>query len=136
MWVCFNDCYLSIVAKECAPDELLVRARRDGDIERVFPGAVVTVSLATDYRCRARVKRADVAAAVAARIAGIDYGNFKDSTRDNPLHNAYMGVWSALGRLQPGGPYRAGLRRASHQRSLLDDGAPRGGLGTAVVTQK
>lgn len=128
MWVCFNDCYLSIVAKDCAADELLVRARRDGDIERVFPGADVTVSLGTDYRCRARIKRGDVATALLARVTAIDYSNFKSSTLDDPLHHAYMGVWASLGKLQPGGPYSAGLRRASHQRSLLDDGAPRGGM--------
>lgn len=118
MWICFNDCYLSVVAKDCAPDELLVRARRDGDIERVFPGASVSVRFDTDYRCRARIKRADVAAALAARVAAIDYGNFKGSTRDDALHSAYMGVWSSLGRLQPGGPYSDGLRRR-RQRSLL-----------------
>lgn len=122
MWVCFSDCYLSIVAKDCAPDELLVRARRDGDIERVFPGARVSVSLNTDYRCRARIKRADVAAALAARVAAIDYGNFKDSTRDDALHSAYMGVWSSLGRLQPGGPYSDGLRRGRRTGSLLPAG--------------
>ena len=36
MWLMMNDCFLSIVAKDCKEDELLVRARRPGDIERVF----------------------------------------------------------------------------------------------------
>lgn len=111
MWLCLNDAFLSIVDKDCQADELLVRARRDGDIERVFPGAEVEVTLGNDYRCRARVKRADVAAAITRRVMNIDYGNFKGSTKDQPLHDAYMGVWSAIGKLQPGGPYSSGVRR-------------------------
>ena len=116
-WVCFTDCFLSIVDKDCAPDELLVRARRDGDIERVFPDAQVEVNLTTDYRCRARIKRAIVAAAIAERVAGVGYQNFKGATKDRKLHDAYMGVWSAVGRLQPGGPYSSGLRNG-RQRSF------------------
>lgn len=111
MWLCMNDAFLSIVDKDCAPDELLVRARRDGDIERVFPDAQVEVNLTTDYRCRARVKRADVAAAITQRVMDLDYSNFKGSVRDDKLHHAYMDVWSAIGKLQPGGPYSSGLRR-------------------------
>ena len=37
MCLCLSDGFLSIVAKDCADDELLVRARRHGDIERTFP---------------------------------------------------------------------------------------------------
>lgn len=118
MWVCFNDCFLSIVDKDCAPDELLVRARRDGDIQRVFPDAKVVKTLGNDYRCRARVKREDVARALMRRVMGIDYPNFKGSTTDKPLHDAYMGVWSAVGRLQPGGPYSSGVRQDRRQGAL------------------
>lgn len=131
MWLCFNDCFLSIVDKNCQADELLVRARRDGDIERVFPGAQVEVSFDTDYRCRARIKRADVAAALTQRVMGIDYGNFKDSARDRSLHDAYMGVWSAVGKLQPGGPYSSGLHvfRKNGIRTPAMKGMPRAKRG-------
>jgi len=37
MWLMFSDCFLSVVSKDCGPAELLVRARREGDIEKVFP---------------------------------------------------------------------------------------------------
>jgi len=43
MWIMTNNSYLSIVSKDCGPAELLVRARRAGDIERVFPDAKVTL---------------------------------------------------------------------------------------------
>lgn len=117
MWICLNDAFLSIVSKDCADDELLVRARRDGDIERVFPSAKVTVNLDTDYRCRARIKRAEVAEAIAQRVLGIDYGNFKGSSQGRALHDAYMGAWHSFGKLQPGGPYSSGLN--TRQRPLV-----------------
>ena len=109
MWICLSDAFLSVVDKDCAPDELLVRARRDGDIEKLFADAKVEVTLGNDYRCRARVKRAEVAKVLAERVAAIDYSNFKGSTRDDELHDAYMDAWHAFGKLQPGGPYSSGL---------------------------
>lgn len=105
MWICLSNAFLSVVHKDCGPDELLVRARRDGDIERVFPAATVRIVPGHDYRCRAVVKRTDVAAAVSARVMALDYPNFKDSVDDHALHNAYMRVWGDIGQLQPGGPY-------------------------------
>lgn len=44
MWVFMSDSFLSIVADSTVSksDCLLVRARREGDIERVFPEAKVT----------------------------------------------------------------------------------------------
>lgn len=107
MWLCLNHAFLSIVHKDCAPDELLVRARRDGDIERVFPAAEVRIIPGHDYRCRAIVKRSAVAAVLSQIAAEIDYPNFKDSVRERKLHDAYMNVWSDMGQLQPGGPYHS-----------------------------
>ena len=105
MWLCLNDAFLSVVDKSTKRGCLLVRARRAGDIERVFPGAAVRESVNTDYRYRADVLRTAVADMVAERIKAIDYDNFKDSVADDELHNAYSSVWSVMGRLQPGGPY-------------------------------
>ena len=105
MWVCLNKAFFSIVHKECKPDELLVRARRAGDIESVFPGAVVVKSPSTDYLFRAVLPRARVAEVIAAEITAINYGNFKDSVRNGSLHDAYSSVWGVMARLQPTRPY-------------------------------
>lgn len=105
MWVMLSDSFLSIVSKDCADDELLVRARRPGDIENVFPDAVVTESVRNDYRYRAVVKREVVTAALAAEVDRIRYDNFKNSVANDDLHSAYSSVWGVMGRLQPGGPY-------------------------------
>jgi len=100
MWIFFNDAFLSVVSAVGRPADLLVRARRAGDIERVFPNARVSTTLARDYRFRAFVSRANVAKAVASQISGIDYTNFKDSVRDIDRHDAYLGVWHEMARWQ------------------------------------
>ena len=117
MWVCLSNAFLSIVCKECGPDELLVRARRKGDIENVFPDAKVKRSPGTDYLFRAVVKRAEVAAAMVREVESIDYDNFKNSVRDHKLHDAYSAFWGIHARLQPVPPYST--IRSRGQGSLL-----------------
>ena len=109
MWIMTNNSYLSIVSKDCGPAELLVRARRAGDIERVFPNAKVTRNTNSDYLYRAVLPRDAVKQALAAMIDHIDYPNFKDSVEDGSLHAAYVSVWCAMAGLQhpPPDPERA-----------------------------
>lgn len=120
MWICLPDAFLSIVHKDCKPDQLLVRARRPGDIERVFPGVKVRQSLTSDYRYRAVVSRNTVAAKLAEHVAAMAYGNFKATVLDHRLHGAYSRVWSIMSDLQPTPPY-AGERRASGSLFDFDD---------------
>jgi hypothetical protein len=105
MWVCLYDAFLSIVHKDCKPDELLVRARRPGDIEKIFPNAIVTEYDRADYQFRAVVKREVVIAAIATEITDIEYSNFKNQVADRELHDAYLNVWTTMSRLQPKAPY-------------------------------
>ena len=110
-----NDAFLSIVSKDCARDELLVRARRKGDIEKIFPSAKVVRTPKGDYLFRAVIKRTEIAAALDGEVRRITYGNFKDSVKDDALHNAYLRVWTAMASVQPAAPWGAG-------RSLFSDG--------------
>ena len=104
MWLCLNDAVLSIVKKNCKPGELLVRARRPGDIEKVFgKGVKVTRSTDSDYLFRATVKIEDVELALKREIEDIDYENVED----HALHMAYMKVWDAMSGLQNPPPYSA-----------------------------
>lgn len=96
MWIFLDNAFLSIVDKGGDGATLLVRARREGDLERVFPGAQVERTPRNDYRYRARVGREAVAQALAAAVRGITYPNFKDSVRDRARHDAYMEVWRAM----------------------------------------
>ena len=116
MWIMTNNSYLSIVSKDCGPAELLVRARRAGDIERVFPDAKVTRTTNRDYLYRAVLPRDVVKQALAALIDHIEYPNFKDSVEDRSLHAAYVGVWCAMAGLQHPPP---DIERATHARSAL-----------------
>ncbi len=112
MWIMLNDAFFSIVKKDCARDELLVRARRPGDIEKVFPEAKGRVERSTksDYAYRAVIKTHVLKTAIDGEINRINYSNFKDSVTDDPLHDAYMAVWMAMAKLQPTAPYSGFLR--------------------------
>jgi len=116
MWIMMNNSFLSIVSKDCGPAELLVRARRAGDIERVFPHAKVTRNTNSDYLYRAVLPRDAVKQALAAMIDHIDYPNFKDSVEDSSLHAAYVSVWCAMAGLQHPPPEP---ERATYARSAL-----------------
>lgn len=117
MWIMTNQAFLSIVDPD-APygggmgpqgDKLLVRARIEGDIERVFPGAAVKRTPERDYLFRAMIPREQVAAVIAKEVGDIGYSNFKGSVQENDRHDAYASVWGVMFRLQKA---LAGRRRA------------------------
>ena len=115
MWVCLSDAFLSIVHKDCEPDELLVRARRQGDIQKVFPDAKVKKTVGNDYLYRAVIKRTVVAEAMTKlAMETIDYPNFKNTVRDNKLHSAFNAIWHTIAKLQVIAPYS----RQTRQRGL------------------
>lgn len=120
MWLCLNDCFISIVNKDCARDELMVRARRPGDIEKLFPKAQVTEYTASDYHYRAAVKVETIGAALVAELGRVVYSNFKDSVSDRPLHDAYLRVWTAMASIQPKRPYSGTRSAFDFGESLLD----------------
>lgn len=104
MWIFLKDGYLSVVDKgDTSGRTLLVRARRKGDIEAVFPKAQVIEGGGTDYAFRARIDREEVAARIADSIRGIRYGNFKGAVSDDARHDVYMGVWQVMYRYQQDG---------------------------------
>jgi len=121
MWICLNRAFLSIVTPAAnQPDSkmLLVRARRKGDIESVFPGAKVERTPSRDYLFRALIAREEVARALSDEVFNIDYNNFKNSVRSRPLHDAFSRIWSIMAGLQPTAPYSGGRRRRN--RDLFD----------------
>lgn len=107
MWIFLSGSFLSIVDKgDPTGSTLLVRSRKAGDIEAVFPDAEVIEGGGTDYRYRARVDREQVAQAMADQVRAVTYPNFKGAVRDRDRHDAYMDVWSAMMRFQEGGHRR------------------------------
>lgn len=112
MWIALNDSFLSIVASPPPhQDQLAVRARARGDIEAVFGKAYKVISLdARDYAFRAFIPREVVAAKLAERVLAIEYGNFKDSVKQNDRHDTYFRIWNAMADFQDkrghGRPYQ------------------------------
>ena len=102
MWVFLSDAFFSIVSHDSA--SLLVRARRKGDIERVF-GVDAAETIGRDYQLRAIIDRKTVASVMAGQIEGIAYDNFKNSVRDPKLHSACSTVWGVMAKLQQFPPY-------------------------------
>jgi len=100
MWIFLNDAFLSIVDKGGDGNTLLVRARKRGDLERVFPDAEVQESRRNDYRFRARLDRERVAQVIAASVRAVTYPNFKGSVAETDRHDAYLGVWEVMHRYQ------------------------------------
>lgn len=105
MWIMLSDVFLSVVADKDDFDFLMVRARVKGDIERVFPGAVVSKTPApADYAYRVSLPRETVAKAVRGEVLSVNYFNFKNSVpttkRGNNRHDAYLKCWAAMMTLQ------------------------------------
>src|SRR5258706_13080689 len=98
MWIMTNNSYLSIVSKDCGPAELLVRARRAGDIEKGFPNTKVTRQTNSDYLYRAILPRDVEKQALAVMIDLIDYPNFQGSVEHRSLHAATGRLCGALTR--------------------------------------
>lgn len=99
-WIFMNDAFLSIVQEPSKRAHLLVRARVKGDIQRIWPNAKVQRTPHRDYAYRASILRQAVAAAIAERILGIDYGNFKNSVDEHERHRSYARVWGVMFELQ------------------------------------
>ncbi len=100
MWIQFNNAFLSIVENRDNKLELLVRARVKGDIEKVFPEADVFEDDSADYKYRALISKAKVAARMMLKITEINYDNFKNSVKEVERKSAYNNVWVELRKLQ------------------------------------
>lgn len=113
MWIILNDAFFSIVEDTNSRRNLLVRARRHGDIEKVF-GVDATAGAGTDYPYRAFLDRSVVASTIFNHVAAIDYSNFKASIEDPDLHDACMDTWHTFKALERPAPI--------HPKSVADDG--------------
>ena len=102
MWVVLNNAFFSIVQNENNGEELLVRARVKGDIEKIFHKADVFEDNYADYKYRSFMNRENVASTIKEKVLNINYGNFKSSVSNSDYErsSAYAGVWSALHKLQ------------------------------------
>lgn len=101
MWVMLSDSFLSIVEDLENKNNLLVRARRRGDIKKVFPEVEKEENTPNaDYAYRASISRELVAHRISTEVLDISYPNFKDSVSDHLLHVSYLKIWQIMVNLQ------------------------------------
>ena len=98
MWIFLKDSFLSVVAHRDHPDDLLVRARKKGDIQRVFPEVAEQHTPCADYPYRATIPRARVAEVLSEQARAIAYDNFKNRVEDDARHDAYLECWAVMAR--------------------------------------
>ena len=102
--------FFSVVQKpgDAEAGQLTIRSRVRADLdclrEQYLPSLGQTeTDQGTDYKFRAKARKADVAAAAAKAIESIDYGNFKDAVKDqqgSARASTYGEVWNVLYPLQ------------------------------------
>lgn len=102
MWIFLPNSFISVVQKPGDTDTLTVRARLPGDIETVFPRAIVKSNKGTDYKYRALVPRQTVAQVLHDQVMGLNWSNFKGAVKNPKRHDAYLNVWSAMHAAQDG----------------------------------
>ncbi|ECZ5235305.1 hypothetical protein AH156_20135 [Salmonella enterica subsp. enterica serovar Enteritidis] len=130
MWFFGSESFLSVVQHKADPSILVVRARRPGHIEKMFPTANVVTLNGRDYQFRAELPREVVADRMAQYVMEMTATNFKDSVKDNTYHNACYGVWRCMEAIQPKPAYSqySGKSRLNHHlrpfQMSLDDFKP------------
>ncbi|EGD6457267.1 hypothetical protein IAJ44_004328 [Salmonella enterica] len=101
MWLFSSQSFLSVVQHSTNPAILVVRARRPGHIEKMFPDAAVVTLDGRDYQFRAELPREVVAERMHQYVMEMTATNFKNSVTDKVYHDACYGVWSCMEKIQP-----------------------------------
>ena len=106
MWIVTKLGFMSAVRHRTLKHCLMVRARRRVDLDslvaeatRSMPRPVIEHTIHADYPYRVTVHQNVLARWLSQQAQDIDYDNFKAACPDD-RHGAYMGVWSALHRLE------------------------------------
>ena len=102
MWIFLNNSFLSIVENRNNKEELLVRSRIKGDIDKIFPESNVFELENSDYKYRSYIKKLEVSEKIKDIIQNINYDNFKNSISKNEdkRHFSYINVWNEMRKLQ------------------------------------
>lgn len=103
MWVATNVGMISLVQHFEKPNVLLMRARaRHHLVALAGKGKehLIEHTPDRDYAWRIEVAKESVAELLFVLAMSIDYGNFKDSVKEDMLHGMYSTWWSAGLRYQ------------------------------------
>ena len=102
MWVFLNNSFLSIVENRNNKEELLVRSRVRGDIDKIFPDSNIFEMEKSDYKYRSYIKKIEVSEKIREIVTNINYDNFKNSISksEDQRHSSYLNVWNEMRKLQ------------------------------------
>lgn len=108
MWLFTKDGFYSAVQDSyCSEDEVMIRGRNRGDIERLLAKAgdaesEIIVLPEADYRYRTKLPTEKWVWYVSHEAASIDYATVKDTLigSDDDRSEAYFTCWMALHRFQ------------------------------------
>ncbi|MDX1580125.1 MAG: hypothetical protein R3360_00745 [Alphaproteobacteria bacterium] len=100
MWVFLHNAFLSITADIGNPRLLQVRARFKGDIERIWPRAVVIENAEQDYRYAAWISRSDVSRKIHDELKYLQYDDLMEKVLSPAREAAYSRVWSEMRKAQ------------------------------------
>ena len=102
MWVFLNNSFLSIVENRNNKEELLVRSRVRGDIDKIFPDSNIFEMENSDYKYRSYIKKREVSEKIREIVTNINYDNFKNSISksEDQRHSSYLNVWNEMRKLQ------------------------------------
>lgn len=101
MWIHTDQGFVSVVAHDDRPDDLLVRARACRDIDALIPdGTEVWHDGTADYPWRAIVPRSEFAAVISEALMSIDYRNFKNCTHETLGPRLLHDVWATLTEIE------------------------------------
>lgn len=115
MWLFAREGFVSVVKdRYCKDGEVVVRARVREDLVSILeklgghkPFPEILEFDHADYRFRAIVDQHDFMIAVSRLVLEINYSNFKNVAAplpgDRARHEAYMGCWVEMNRLQDRG---------------------------------
>lgn len=104
MWLFCKSGFFSAVRHRDLDGVILVRARFEGDLERLSKAhgirkARVFHTPDADYPYRAAFAKSDWVNIVKAEAQAIDYENFKNEVHDGTARDhAYMAVWASMRR--------------------------------------
>ena len=116
MWLYCKSGFFSGVKHAEKRDTIHVRARFEGDLERLCETHGVKPKILEtpdhDYRWRMDFPKATWARIVKEEAEAIDYGNFKNAVHDGTERDvAYMDTWCAMRMAQETGVKRPRTRR-------------------------
>ena len=102
MWIFLNNSFLSIVENRNNKEELLVRSRVRGDIDKIFPDSNIFEMENSDYKYRSYIKKIEVSEKIREIVTNINYDNFKNSISkyEDQRHSSYLNVWNEMRKLQ------------------------------------